>query len=118
MKKYQQYTLFFLVIAVAIFMAACASIGRPEGGPRDEMPPVFISSKPFQGATNVKSNKIELVFDENIRVDDVSNKVVISPAQKAMPSIIANGKKIIVELRDTLIPNTTYTLDFSDAIAT
>ena len=91
MKKYQQYTLIFLVIAVAIFMAACASIGRPEGGPRDEMPPVFISSKPFQGATNVKSNKIELVFDENIRVDDVSNKVVISPAQKAMPSIIANG---------------------------
>ena len=116
MKKYQQYTLIFLVIAVAIFMAACASIGRPEGGPRDEMPPVFVSSKPIQGATNVKSNKIELVFDENIRVDDVSNKVVISPAQKAMPSIIANGKKIIVELRDTLIPNTTYTLDFSDAI--
>ena len=62
MKKYQQYTLIFLVIAVAIFMAACASIGRPEGGPRDEMPPVFISSKPFQGATNVKSNKIEFVF--------------------------------------------------------
>lgn len=97
-------------------MVACASIGRPEGGPRDVMPPVFIKSNPAQGQTNVNSNKIELFFDENLKVEDVSNKVVISPVQKSMPSIIANGKKVIVELRDSLIPNTTYTIDFSDAI--
>lgn len=97
-------------------MVACASIGRPEGGPRDETPPVFIKSTPLQGETNVKKGKFELVFDENLKIEDASNKVVISPAQKSMPSIIASGKKVIVELRDTLIPNTTYTIDFSDAI--
>lgn len=116
MKKYQQHILYFAGTFIAFIMVACASIGRPEGGPRDEMPPIFIKSIPTQGQTNVNSNKIEIFFDENLKVDDVSNKVVISPAQKAMPSITANGKKVSVELRDTLIPNTTYTIDFSDAI--
>lgn len=116
MKKYQRHILFFAGTIIAFIMVACASIGRPEGGPRDEMPPVFIKSNPTQGQTNVKSNKIEIFFDENLKVDDASNKVVISPVQKAMPSIIANGKKVSVELRDTLIPNSTYTIDFSDAI--
>lgn len=116
MKKYQRHILFFAGTIIAFIMVACASIGRPEGGPRDEMPPVFIKSNPTQGQTNVKSNKIEIFFDENLKVDDASNKVVISPVQKAMPSIITNGKKVSVELRDTLIPNTTYTIDFSDAI--
>lgn len=116
MKKYQHYILIFSVVAVTVIMAACASIGRPEGGPRDETPPVFIKSTPMQGETNVKKVKLELLFDENLKIDDASNKVVISPAQKSMPSIIASGKKIVVELRDTLIPNTTYTVDFSDAI--
>lgn len=116
MKQYQHYILIFSVVAVAIIMAACASIGRPEGGPRDETPPVFIKSTPLQGETNVKKGKFELVFDENLKIEDASNKVVISPVQKSMPSIIASGKKVIVELRDTLIPNTTYTVDFSDAI--
>lgn len=116
MKKYRQYILLFSAVAIAVIMAACASIGRPEGGPRDELPPVFVSSSPAPGSLNVKGNKIEIVFDENIKVDDVSNKVVISPAQKSMPSITANGKKVVVELRDTMRPNTTYTIDFSDAI--
>lgn len=44
------------------------------------------------------------------------NKVVVSPAQKNIPSITANGKKITVDLRDTMIPDMTYTIDFSDAI--
>lgn len=105
-----------MIIVIAIITSACASIGRPEGGPRDEMPPVYVSSTPNIGAININKNKIEIKFDENVALDDVTNKVVISPAQKAMASIIAGGKSVIVELRDTLIPNTTYTIDFSDAI--
>ena len=116
MKKIKQHIQFLFAVVATITLVACASIGRPEGGPRDEMPPVFIGSTPAPGATNVSSKRVELVFDENVQVNDVSNKVVISPAQKAMPSIITSGKKVIVELRDTLIPNTTYTIDFSDAI--
>ena len=116
MEKRMKYLRFFLLGIVAITVAACASIGRPEGGPRDEVPPVFVGSKPNAGALNVTNGKIEITFDENVEIKDVSNKVIISPAQKTMPSISALGKRLVVELRDTLIPDMTYTIDFSDAI--
>lgn len=100
----------------ALMLAACASMGRPEGGPRDELPPVFIGSNPSPGSLNVTRNRITLTFDENVQLTEASNKVVISPVQKQMPSITAGGRHINVELRDTMLPNTTYTIDFADAV--
>lgn len=100
----------------ALLLAACASIGRPTGGDYDIEPPVFIGASPAVGSTNVKTNKIRLTFDENVQVQDVMNKVVVSPAQKNIPSITANGKHIDIELRDTMVENMTYTIDFADAI--
>lgn len=104
----------FAVIALAV--AACASIGRPDGGPKDEVPPVYLRSTPAPGTKNFNKNTIEIYFDENIKLEDASNKFVVSPAQQQMPQITANGKKITVHLRDSLLENQTYTLDFSDAI--
>ncbi len=115
--KNQINSLRILIFALlAAVMAACASIGRPEGGPRDEVPPVYISSKPAPGSTNFKQNKIEILFDENIKIEDALNKVVVSPAQPTPPTITALGKRLIVEFRDTLLDSTTYTVDFSDAV--
>lgn len=105
-----------LIVVVAVLLAACASIGRPEGGPRDKVPPVFVKSKPAPGAVNFDGKRITIEFDENVSVEKASEKVVVSPAQQSMPQISSNGKTITVELRDTLLPNTTYTIDFSDAI--
>lgn len=105
-----------LIGLLGLIVAACASIGRPEGGPKDELPPVFVRSNPAPGAVNVTRPKIDIFFDENLKLDDPSNKIVVSPAQKQPPQVMANGKRISVELRDTLLPNTTYTIDFSDAI--
>lgn len=116
MEKMRKYIGFALSLMVVLLLAACASIGRPEGGPRDEVPPVFVGSKPIAGALNVTEGKIELMFDENVEVKDVSDKVIVSPAQKSMPSITSLGRRVVVELRDTLIPDVTYTIDFSDAI--
>ena len=105
-----------LVVCVVALLAACASTGRPSGGDYDIDPPIYVQSNPAIGAKNVKTNKITVHFNENVQVEDVSSKVVVSPAQKNTPSISANGKQLTVELRDTLIPNATYTIDFSDAI--
>ena len=105
-----------LTIAAAAILAACASIGRPEGGERDMLPPKYVRSQPAMGELNVKKKKINLFFDENVTLDDPSNKIVVSPPQKEAPAISSNGRRVTVELRDTLRDSTTYTIDFSDAI--
>ena len=101
---------------LAALFYSCASIGRPSGGPKDVDPPVFVGSNPAPNSTNYNKQSIELTFNEYIVVKDQSTKVVVSPAQKETPIIRANGKKINIEFRDTLRPNTTYSIDFSDAI--
>ena len=106
--------LLYLILIITIY--SCANIGRPSGGPIDDIPPVFLKSTPTMGERNVQPTKIYLDFDENIKLDKVSEKVVVSPPQLNMPQITANGRRVTVELKDSLIPNTTYTIEFSDAI--
>ncbi len=103
-------------LILAVLAGACASMGRPEGGARDEKPPVFVSSNPAPGSRNVSRTTMEINFDENVQLEDAFSKVVVSPAQKEPPAVSANGKRVKVEFRDTLIPNTSYTIDFADAI--
>ena len=95
---------------------SCASMGTPDGGPYDEMPPKFIGSNPGLHAVNAKSKKLELAFDEFIKLEKAAEKVVVSPPQLEQPEIKVVGKKVVVELIDTLKDATTYTIDFSDAI--
>lgn len=97
-------------------MAACANMGRPEGGARDEEPPVFVNSDPAPGETKVNKSRLVAYFDENIQLEDAFTKVVVSPAQKTPPKVSANAKRLTVTFNDTLLPNTTYTIDFADAI--
>lgn len=117
MNRAALYMRFLLIVVLAMTVAACASLGRPEGGPKDETPPMFVKSTPARGQLNFTDNKITIEFDENVQVKDVMDKVVVSPAQKSMPVVSAQGRKVTVELRDTIIPNATYTIDFSDAIS-
>lgn len=114
--KLEKTSYIVLAILIAALLYSCASIGRPTGGDKDIDPPVFTGSNPAPNSTNVKNQSIVLHFNEYIVLKDQSTKVVVSPAQKENPSIRANGKRINIELRDTLIPNTTYSIDFSDAI--
>lgn len=104
------------VVAAALLLAACASIGRPEGGPRDITPPVVVSSTPAPGSVNVSNGRIDIVFDENITLDDPMNKIVVSPPQKKQAQISSNGRRVRITLRDTLRDSTTYTVDLADAV--
>lgn len=88
----------------------------PDGGPYDETPPVFLTSTPLANSLNVKENKIVLTFDEFIKLQNAYEKIVVSPPQMQQPEIKADGKRIVVELFDSLKPSTTYTIDFNDAI--
>ena len=104
------------VIIVCLMLYGCANIARPGGGPYDEEAPVFVKGKPSPNQLNVNTTKIELIFDENIKLDNPSTKVIVSPPQQNMALVKSNAKTVTVELNDTLIPNTTYTIDFTDAI--
>jgi len=104
------------VAAVAAVLYSCASIGRPEGGAYDETPPRFVGSSPAPGALNNTRKKVTIEFDEFIKLEKPGEKIVISPPQVQQPEIKANGKKVVITLQDSLKPNTTYTIDFSDAI--
>lgn len=106
------------VLVTTGILVSCASIGNPSGGPRDEDPPQFVRANPAPGSTNVSldKTKIEIEFDELVNVKDAFSKVVVSPVSTSAPRISSLGRKVTVLFSDTLQPNTTYTIDFADAI--
>lgn len=112
------YILFFAfqISLFTFFLCACASIGQPDGGAYDERPPQVLAAQPMNKAVNADKKKIAIEFDEYIKLENASEKVVVSPPQQEMPNVRAVGKHIRIDLFDTLRANTTYTVDFSDAI--
>ena len=107
--------LYGMLLLVVIY--SCANIGSPNGGPYDEDPPKFVSSTPVPNQVNYKGKKIEILFDELIQIDKPSENVIITPPQMELPIIRSAGKKAVIELKDTLKENTTYTIDFTNSIA-
>ena len=105
-----------LMLLAAFLLGSCARMGQPDGGWYDETPPRILGATPADKGTNVKNRKISIFFDEFIQIENATEKVVVSPPQLETPEIVASGKRIRIELLDSLKPNTTYTIDFSDAI--
>lgn len=105
-----------LCLLALLLTAACASIGNPDGGRFDETPPRVVGSSPADGAVNVSKKKVQILFDEYIKLEKASEKVVISPPQIEPANVRADGKRVKVDFYDSLRANTTYTIDFSDAI--
>lgn len=124
--------LFLVIFTIAAYITvltcvvSCANMGSgPDGGPYDETPPRIVGMTPpsqvASGAATGKkkkkeSTKFSLLFSELVTIDNPSENVIVSPPQIEMPNIQAVGRRINVELLDSLKPNTTYTVDFSDAI--
>ena len=104
------------LLMLMIVVYSCASMGNPDGGPYDEEPPKFVRSTPKPFAINSKERKVTIEFDEFIKLEKAAEKVVVSPPQLEQPEIKASGRKVVVGLVDSLRPNTTYTIDFADAI--
>ena len=116
--RYWNLRALFLVFSISslLIFFSCARMGTPDGGWYDETPPKVLHSTPGDRETNVTSRKVNIYFDEYIKVADASQNVIVSPPQMEMPDIKVKGKRLVVELKDSLKPNTTYTIDFSDAI--
>lgn len=105
------------VMAVALLIYACANRGYPEGGPKDTTPPQVILEEPVSYTKNFNKKRVNIYFDEFVQLKDISEKFIISPPLKKKPTPRLKGKYVQVEFTDSLKPNTTYSLDFADAIS-
>ena len=104
------------LIGVAALLYSCASVGTLGGGDYDETPPKFLKGSPEPNSLNASRKRVTIEFDEYLKLEKPQEKIVISPPQVQQANVRANGKKVLIDLQDTLIPNTTYTIDFGDAI--
>ncbi|MEN9497636.1 MAG: hypothetical protein RL750_535 [Bacteroidota bacterium] len=94
----------------------CANIIPPQGGARDTIPPVLLKATPADRSTNINSNRLVFSFDEFIELQNAQQAVIVSPLPATPPTIESKLREVSVRLRDTLEPNTTYTIDFGNAI--
>ncbi len=117
-----QYILSLLVSIVLAYIitvsgSGCAQIGSITGGDKDSLAPVLLGASPKITATNVTGNKIVLTFDEYVEVKDLQTNLIVSPYPKTTPEINYKLKTVSIKLKDSLLPNTTYAIQFGNAIA-
>jgi uncharacterized protein (DUF2141 family) len=105
-----------LLYIITISTTGCGQIGMPTGGPKDSIPPRLLNATPKLKSTNVTGNKITLTFNEYVDLKEAQTNVLISPLPKKQPSIDFKLKTVTVKLKDTLLPNTTYSINFGNAI--
>lgn len=106
----------FVATVIVLIIYACANRGMITGGEQDVTPPKITAEIPVSYSTNFKSNRIDIYFDEFVQLKDINNQFVISPPMKKKPKTSLRGKYIRVEFQDSLMPGTTYSLDFGKAI--
>ena len=116
-KAFFYFLLFTSAICIYVMSnSGCAQVGAPTGGPKDTLPPVLVIANPPMHTINFKGNKIVFTFDEYIDLDQPNSNVLISPYPKKTANVTNNLKTLTVKLKDTLLANTTYTIDFGKAI--
>ncbi len=107
-----------MLTAAIIFLLfpRCANIVPPTGGPRDTIPPEVVSSIPENFSTGFTGTEIEIEFDEFIQLRNINQQFIITPPQKERPDFRVRGRNLYIDLNTELIANTTYTLNFGNAI--
>ncbi|MFR9523338.1 MAG: Ig-like domain-containing protein [Rikenellaceae bacterium] len=105
-----------IMLFFSAFFSRCASILSPTGGPKDSLAPVIIAMTPDNFTTNFEAKKIYIEFDEFVQIKDQQKEFFTSPAMKKTPTIYTKGRGIMIDIKDTLLENTTYSLNFGSAI--
>lgn len=112
------FSLFILFIGAVLILSSsgCANIIPPSGGPRDSLPPVLISAVPKDSITRFTGNRITLEFNEFVQIDNAFENVLVSPVPNNIPNITFHFKTVNIKIKDTLEPNTTYSINFGNAL--
>lgn len=109
-----------LLCIVTFFLVECAQQTSPSGGGKDLYPPILDTNKtgaiPANFSTGFNNNEIVLLFDEYVELDNPNKNIVITPPLEQAPQYRLKGKKLIISLPDSLLENTTYTINFGSAV--
>ena len=105
-----------LIISQIVVQTGCANIIPPEGGLRDSLPPLLLKANPGDSTRNFKGNRISFSFDEFVDLQNVQENLIVSPIPANTPNINSKLNTVTVKLKDTLEPNTTYSINFGNAI--
>lgn len=117
---FSKYLRVFLgILMLTLFIAGCASRGRPSGGEKDILPPEIEKESPKNFKTNFKGDEIKIYFNEYVKIKDLQKQLIISPPMNTQPVITPQGSAsqyITIKIKDTLKENTTYAFNFGNSI--
>ena len=112
----QLSTLLVTFLLLILGAVGCAKQSSPEGGPYDMTPPRIVRCTPEMSSTNVSTSRVRITFDEYIQLERGEDKIIYSPPQRIPPKALVNQKQLVITYQDSLIANTTYTINFNRAI--
>jgi hypothetical protein len=104
------------LISAAFLLVSCAKPVSPQGGPKDENPPIVVACDPPNLATHFKGKSFRIDFNEFINLKNPATEIFISPPLKSALDSKLRGKSLVVKFEDTLAPNTTYSIMFGNSI--
>jgi hypothetical protein len=107
---------FLWLAAALLLLVRCAQVVTPNGGAKDTRPPVAISYSPDSAAINAKTQRVVIGFNEYVTLSNVNEQLIISPPLTTPPEVSIRRREIVIDFKDTLRPNTTYTLSFGNSI--
>lgn len=108
--------IYILPFVLLVFLTRCANMVTPTGGPKDIQPPKVTEAKPENHHTQFDGKKIEITFDEFVTLDNASQNVLFSPPLSTKPDIKLSNKTVVIKFKEELRPNTTYTINFGNAV--
>ncbi|MBL7760131.1 MAG: Ig-like domain-containing protein [Sediminibacterium sp.] len=102
--------------SISSMMSSCANIIPPSGGPRDSLPPRLLFAVPRDSALNTAPRLITMNFDEYVTLQNINENLIVSPTIPNMPQVDARLRIVTVRIKDSLDPNTTYSINFGTAL--
>jgi len=115
--KYSRSGWLFSFLWSLLFVYGCANIVPPDGGPKDETPPVLLEMSPADSLLNTRVSRIDLRFNKFIEVRDLDKNMQLSPLLEYNPTVMPNGKRVTIKIADSLLEeNTTYRISLGNAI--
>lgn len=106
----------FIYLIIALLIYGCAQVVPLTGGDKDETPPKELKSTPENKSINFAAKTITIEFNEFIRLQNLQQQLIVSPVMEKQPEINVKGKKLVIQLKEELTPNTTYSINFGNAI--